>query len=399
MSPSRAILVLLDGLGVGAMKDVAQTRPQDAGSDSLAHALAERPAELPNLSQFGLGHAAPSSGLPAGDNPTASWGRSELGYPGADSYLGHQVLMGGDVSGVALEHFGNGIDRYAEQLRQAGHNVKRHDDQPVLVVDEAMVVAESLEADPGMNYNVTGSLELADFDEIVGVARHVREAAAVVRVIAVGGRDIDMDDILGSLRARNGAVGVDTPALGVYGHGVELLHLGNDFGFASQAPVLIAERGLTVSLIGKMADIVWCPEAERLPAVDTDEVLNLLEEVVGRQLEGLIAVNVQELDLAGHRESCDEYVRILEAADRSLGRLAGMMRDGDLLIVTGDHGDDPTWGRLHTREEVPLLAHCSGGSPRPLGTRSTLADVGATLTEWLAAPCTGTGQSFAELVR
>jgi phosphopentomutase len=399
MSSPRTILMLLDGLGVGAMKDVAQTRPQDAGSDSLAHALAEHPADLPNLSELGLGHAAPSSGLPADQPPSASWGRSELGYPGADSYLGHQVLLGGDVSNVALEHFAKDIDRYAEQLRSAGHRVTRHADLPVLVVDEAMVVAESLEADPGMNYNVTGSLDLADFDEIVGVARQVREAAPVVRVIAVGGRQIDMEDILGSLRRRDGAVGVDTPALGVYGQGVELLHLGNDFGFASQAQVLIADHGLSVSLVGKMADIVWCPDAERLPGVDTDDVLALFEDVVDRQRDGLIAVNVQELDLAGHRENCAEYVRVLEMADQSIGRIATKLEQEDLLIVTGDHGDDPSRGRLHTREEVPVLAHSPSGSSRPLGTRSTLADVGASLTEWLGVPPTGSGRSFVDLVR
>jgi phosphopentomutase len=208
-----------------------------------------------------------------------------------------------------------------------------------------------------------------------------------------------MADILGSLRRRNGAVGVDTPALGVYGHGVELLHLGNDFGFASQAPALIADQGLPVSLVGKMADIVWCSDAERLPAVDTGEVLTLFEQAVDRQREGLIAVNVQELDLAGHRENCEEYMRVLELADGSLGRIAGGLQDDDLLLVTGDHGDDPTRGRLHTREEVPLLAHCPTGTPRALGTRSTLADVGATVTEWLGVPRTGAGQSFVELVR
>ena len=396
---SRAIVVLLDGLGVGPMEDVPHVRPQDAGADSLAHALAGHPAPLPNLVSLGLAHAAPSSGLPATTTPLGCWGRSELGYPGADSYLGHQVLMGSDVSHVTLASFATDIDRYASHLREAGHAVERLDDRPVLTVDGAMVVADSLEADPGMNYNVTGSLRQVGFEDIVKVARQVREIAPVSRIIAVGGTEIELGDVLESLDTRDGVVGVDTPALGVYEEGVELLHLGHDFGFERQAPNLVAAGGLPVALIGKMADIVSCDSAERLPGVDTGDVLASFEEVLRRQGKGLVALNVQELDLAGHRESCKDYVGVLEEADASLGRVVPGLTEGDLLIVTGDHGDDPARGPLHTREEVPLLCFTPGGAQRRLGTRRTLADVGATIADWLGAAPTGSGQSFAEALR
>lgn len=396
---SRLVLVLLDGLGVGAMRDVPETRPQDVGADSLAHALAARRAELATLVSLGLGNAAPSSGLPACRSPRASWGRSELGYPGADSYLGHQVLMGSDVSSVTVESFASGIDAYAERLRAAGHAVDRLDGSPVLVVDDAMVVADSLEADPGMNYNVTGSLEQVGFDRIVSVARTVRDTARVPRVIAVGGTRIRLPDVIGSLEEREGVVGVDTPALGVYDEGVEILHLGHDFGFERQAPSLVRAAGLPVALVGKMADIVACEGAERLPGVDTEEVLSAFEDVVSRQAAGLIAVNVQELDLAGHRESCKDYVAVLERADAAIGRVLARLAADDLLIVTGDHGDDPARGPLHTREEVPLLGHTPGGTPRELGLRRSLADVGATIADWLGAASIRRGRSFAGLVR
>jgi phosphopentomutase len=396
---SRVLLVLLDGLGGGAMADVPKVRPQDAGADSLAHALAARPAPLPALVELGLANAAPSAGLRAPRDPLASWGRSELGYPGADSYLGHQVLMGSDASGVTLESFAVGIDRYASALRARGHAVEQLDGRPVLVVDEAMVVADSLEADPGLNYNVTGSLELVDFDRIVAVAEVVRELAAVPRIIAVGGTEIELDDVIASLELRNGVEGVDTPGLGVYHDGVKLLHLGHDFGFTTQAPSLAASCGLPVTLIGKMADIVFCDAAERIPGVETAEVLAAFAAAAACQDDGLIALNVQELDLAGHRESCEDYVGILEQADEALGRLLGTLSDGDLLIVTGDHGNDPTRGPLHTREEVPLLAFAPGRPAHALGTRPSLADVGATIAEWLEAGATGAGQSFAEKLR
>jgi phosphopentomutase len=394
----RAILVVLDGLGVGAMKDVPTVRPQDEGADSLRHALQEHPGRLPVLEELGLGVAAPSSGL-GRSQVSGSWGRSELGYPGADSYLGHQTMIGSDVSSVVLEGFAGRLDRYSDALRAAGHEVSAVDGLPVLTVDEAMVVCDSLEADPGMNYNVTGSLEVVDFADIVEVAQDVRAMAPVPRVIAVGGREILLGDIIKSLKDRDGAVGVDTPSLGVYGNGVELLHLGFRFATEKQTPNRVAAAGLPVTLIGKMADLIVCAPAQRLPAVDTDEVLASLMRAFAEQDAGLIAANVQEVDLAGHQESAEMYVEVLESADHALRKIREGMGADDLLIVCGDHGNDPTWGRLHTREEVPVLAWLPGRLPARLGTRSSLADVGATLADWLGVPLPPVGESFLGLMR
>jgi phosphopentomutase len=394
----RAILVVLDGLGIGAMKDVPTVRPQDVGADSLRHALREHPGRLPNLEGLGLGTAAPDAGL-GRSQVTGGWGRSELGYPGADSYLGHQAMFGSDVSSVVLEGFARQIDRYSDALRDAGHEVTAVDGMPVLAVDEAMVVCDSLEADPGMNYNVTGSLEVVDFDDIVEVARDLRAMAPVPRVIAVGGREIGLEDIMEALKDRDGAVGVDTPSLGVYGNGVELLHLGFRFETEKQTPSRVAEAGLPVTLIGKMADLIVCPTAERLPGVDTDEVLASLLWTFAEQDAGLIAANVQEVDLAGHQESSAMYVGVLEKADRALGEIRAGIRPDDLLIVCGDHGNDPTRGHLHTREEVPLLAWLPGRPSVHLGIRSSLADVGATIAAWLGVPLPPVGESFLGLLR
>lgn len=392
----RAILLVLDGLGVGAMDDVPTARPQDAGSDSLGAALREAPAELPNLVRLGLAKAAPSAPLADSGRPVGSWGRSELGYPGADSYLGHQTMLGSDVSGVALQSFAEEIDRYADLLRGSGHRVEAVDSLPVLAVDGAMVLCDSLEADPGMNYNVTGSLELTGFDEVVAVGRALRNAAPVSRVIAVGGRDIGMRQILASLKSVDGVTGVDTPSLGVYGHGVELLHLGFRFDPDAQVPSRAAAAGLPVALIGKMADLVACEGAERLPGVDTAAVLADFERVVDGREGGLIAANVQELDLAGHQESAEKYVEVLALADASLGRTIDELGEEDLLIVTGDHGNDPTKGRMHTREEVPVLAYRRGASARGFGRRPSLGDVGATIADWLQVDPPPQGASFLE---
>jgi phosphopentomutase len=395
----RAILVVLDGLGIGALDDVAVTRPADIGSDSLAHALAAAPAELAFLTGLGLGHVAPSAGLASGAPPSASWGRAELGYPGADSFLGHQVMMGGNVSAVHLQPFAELCDAHRDALIRAGHDARRLDGWPVLVVDDAMLVADSLEADAGMNYNVTGSLDAVSFEAIRAVAEVVRGVARVPRVITVGARDMPAEDIFAAVEERDGATGIDTPKLGIYDRGAEIEHLGiEDVGAERQLPTLSSAAGLPVSLIGKMADIVVCDAALRLPAVATTEVLRLMHAAVDDQRTGLIAVNVQELDLAGHRQDAEAYVAILEEADASLGRLASRLGSDDLLLICADHGNDPTGTATHSREAVPILAVRPGSPPRPLGTRRSLADIGATLAEWLGVGETGTGASFAELV-
>ena len=97
----RVIVLVIDGLGVGAMPDVAEVRPRDVGADTLGHVVrAAGGLSLPNLERMGLGTIAPASGLRVERQPIAAHGVCALGYHGADTYLGHQVLMGSRVPDV-----------------------------------------------------------------------------------------------------------------------------------------------------------------------------------------------------------------------------------------------------------------------------------------------------------
>lgn len=391
----RVLLVVLDGLGVGALEDVSRTRPQDLGADSLAHALERAPAQLPFLSSLGLGCAARSASLSDAELPLASWGQSELGYPGADSFLGHQVLMGADVKEIRLEVFASQASLVQRSLRDHGHGARWINGWPALLVDGAILVADSLEADPGMNYNVTGSLDATTFEAIRAVAEVVREAAVVPRVIAVGAQSTPIELIVDSVEERGGAVGIDIPSLGIYERGAEIVHLGTrSLEIERQLPTMAAAAGMSVTLIGKMADVVFCEMARRLPAVRTAEVLDFLQQAVEQQGTGLIAANVQELDLAGHSQNPADYVAVLEQCDIALAGVVEKMEPRDLLLVTGDHGNDPTLGAMHTRERVPVLAYGPHLEPTRLGTRATLADVGATACAWLGLTAPAMGTSF-----
>ena len=395
----RAIILVLDALGIGAMQDVPRTRPRDAGANTLLHLLewAERnldkPLSLPNLARLGLGKVLEHPALPKDADGTATVvGSAALGYPGADSYIAHQTMMGSDMTSIGLEPFSELEQSVAESLAAAGHEVRRAlPDLPVLLVDGCMVVGDNLEADPGLNYNVTGSLDLTTFDHILSVARIVRRRTPVSRVIAVGGVGLDASGLVSKLREGEGDVyGIDTPATGFYKReGLRVLHMGADLDRARQLPTLTARAGLPVTLVGKMADVIDCPEAESLPCVPTQEVLTTTLEAIREKPEGLIGVNVQEIDLAGHQQDPARCAHILSLADRGVGRIVDVLAPDDLLIGLGDHGNDPTIGHpFHTREYVPILAFSPSveGARQLQGRRATLGDVGATAAVALDLP-------------
>jgi phosphopentomutase len=110
---------------------------------------------------------------------------------------------------------------------------------------------------------------------------------------------------------------------------------------------------------------------------------------------GVVVVNVQETDLAGHEQNVERYAEMLRVVDRRLPELLDRLRPGDALFVTGDHGNDPTIGHSqHTREYTPALAYGPGLLPVPLGIRDSLADIGATAADLLGLPPLGAGTSF-----
>jgi phosphopentomutase len=395
----RVIILVLDALGIGAMQDVPRTRPRDAGANTLLHLLewAERdldkPLSLPNLARLSLGKVLEHSILSKdADGSGTVVGSAALGYPGADSYIAHQTMMGSDMTAIGLEPFSELEQLVAEALVAAGHEVRRAlPDLPVLLVDGCMVVGDNLEADPGLNYNVTGSLELTSFDHILSVARIVRRRTPVSRVIAVGGMGLDAPGLVSKLRGGEGEVyGIDTPATGFYKReGLRVLHMGTDLDRSRQLPTLAVQAGLPVTLIGKMADVIDCPEAENLSCVPTEEVLTTTLGAIREKPEGLIGVNVQEIDLAGHQQDSARCAHILALADRGVGMIIDALAPDDLLLVLGDHGNDPTIGHpFHTREYVPILAFSPSfeGSRQLQERRATLGDVGATAAAALRLP-------------
>jgi phosphopentomutase len=385
---SKTVIVVIDGFGIGAMPDAGALRPGDSTADTCGHVLDHgrdllgRPLRLPALGALGLGVVHPHQDLARATPLPVAVGRAALGYPGADTFAGHQTMMGADFSRVTVALLGEHLTDVTAALKAAGHTVSLLDGRPLLVVDDAVLVHDNLEADPGINWNASGRLEDLSFEGILAIARTVRTVAPVARVIAVGGH---ADGPLGTFvrEGDGGTVGLDTPASGFYRNGgLEVRHLGAELDHTRQLPDLAARAGIPVTLVGKAADILACDAAVRRPAVVTAEVVaHTLDAVRSADRDALVVANVQETDLAGHQQDTERYGRVLEETDAGLFELIGLLDGaGDRLIVTGDHGNDPTIGHAyHTREFVPVLIHrpgTTGTERRP--DAPTLADVGAT---------------------
>jgi phosphopentomutase len=388
----RALCVILDGFGVGAMPDAEQ-----GGTGNTAERVAQGNdgLTLPTLGRLGLGNLTTIKGVPeAKDSAIGAWGRAAIRHAGADTYLGHQEMMGTVPPSPAKSVLADIGDGLLLGLQERGHDgVKLELDSGAVLLFGDIVVADNIEAAYGMNINVTASMDEVDFDDVVTLAQAVRELVGVTRVIAVGGRGYRRDDILSSVRRHEQShVGVDTPALGVYDEHYLVRHLGIQVPTHLQAPSLAKAAGLPVVLLGKAADVVTCPDAEVCdPVIATDGVFDGIEEALRTLETGLIVANVQETDLAGHEQNVQRYGDVLRAVDRRLAGVLEMLRPEDLLIITADHGNDPTVGSsAHTREYVPVLTY-GAGVEGELGTRETLADVGATLAGWLGCGPTPDG--------
>lgn len=388
----RALCVILDGFGVGAMPDAEQ---EGTGNTAERVAQGNDGLALPTLGRLGLGNLTTIKGVPeAKDSAIGAWGRAAIRHAGADTYLGHQEMMGTVPPSPAKSVLADIGDGLLLGLQERGHDgVKLELDSGAVLLFGDIVVADNIEAAYGMNINVTASMDEVDFEDVVTLAQAVRELVGVTRVIAVGGRGYRRDDILSSVRRHEQShVGVDTPALGVYDEHYLVRHLGIQVPTHLQAPSLAKAAGLPVVLLGKAADVVTCPDAEVCdPVIPTDGVFDGIEEALRTLETGLIVANVQETDLAGHEENVQRYGDVLRAVDRRLAGVLEMLRPEDLLIITADHGNDPTVGSsAHTREYVPVLTY-GAGVEGELGTRETLADVGATLAGWLGCGPTPDG--------
>lgn len=380
----KAIVLVLDGFGIGAMDDVSEVRPQDIGSNTALHIFNTVDVALPTLEKLGLMNALGCETKNMKFSKDAVYGTSNLAHYGGDTFFGHQEIMTSVPKKPLKMPFNQVIDKVELALINASYTPKRtnKDGVSLLSINDEIFIGDNLETDLGMVYNVTTSFDFVDFYEARKVAKIVRENVHVARVIVFGGIHVSKLDLLNAIETKNNMyIGVNAPKSKVYIEGYKVEHLG--YGVDSEQQIqtkLFQERNISTAFIGKVADICNNDHGDSYSIVPTKEVMEKLLETIKENRHGFICANVQETDLAGHSENSQMYAEKLSIVDAYLEQVLPILTKDDLLIIMADHGNDPTIGHSkHTRERVPLLIYKKGLKNVHLGNRSTLADVGATV--------------------
>ena len=395
----RFVVIVLDGFGMQAMADAATARPGDEVSSTLGSILHDYPdLKLPNLEKLGLMNAYGYESAQMKFSETAVYGKSELMHFGADTFMGHQEIMGSFPKRPLVQPFQMKVDEIKAHLEETGHKVevRSNGNLRYLLVDDYCTVGDNIDADLGMAYNCTAPLDYMSFEKELEIGRSVREIATVNRVIPFGGTGNTIEDVLAAEETRQDTfIGIHAVKSKSYEQGYECRHLGYGVDEKVQAPTILTNHGVPVSLFGKVADIVANDGGKLVSCVDTAEVLDLTIEEIKRMPHGFICTNVQETDLAGHSQDSGWYKKLLEISDEKIGKILELLNDEDILVVMADHGNDPNIGHnRHTRENVPLLIRKKGLEGVNIGLRKTLSDVGASVCDYFGVPTTQNGTSF-----
>lgn len=395
----RFIVIVLDGFGIGAMGDVKKNRPGDVKSNTLGSILKKYPdLKLPTLEQLGLMNSYGVESNKMKFSEYANYGKSELLHYGADTFMGHQEIMGTFPKKPKFQPFQEKLDIVYTHLKKFGYQVEYRGQGKLkyLLVDDYCTVADNIDTDLGMAYNCTAPLDFMPFYKVLEIGYKVREVVEVNRVIVFGGRGNTIEDILGAEEVKEEKyIGIQAVRSKSYEYGYECRHLGYGVDKEVQVPTILTNFGIDVSLFGKVADIVVNDKGKSVSCVDTTQVLDLTIQELKKMKNGFICTNVQETDLAGHSQNIKWYAELLERADRKIAEIIQNLNEQDMLLIMADHGNDPNIGHnRHTRENIPLLLWNGEQKGKKLGLRRSLSDVGASVCDFFGVKLPQNGRSF-----
>lgn len=401
MEQGRFIVIVLDSYGVGYMDDVLEVRPRDFGANTCKHIIDKIPElRLENLEKLGLMNALGEDYGKMKINPKAVFGKSKLMHHGGDTFLGHQEIMGTRPVKPLIAPFSYYIDKVYDALIKEGYKVEKIGDKiQYLWVNDCVAVGDNLETDLGQVYNVTTTFQKISFEDELKIGEIVRKIVEVERVIVFGGTEATIESIKAAKEEREEKyVGINAPKSKVYEKGYMVRHLGYGINPETQVPTILGKENIPVILVGKVADIVLNEKGKSfLNLVDTSKIFDITLSELDKIEKGFIAVNIQETDLAGHAENAERYAQILKLSDKYIGKIMEKLNEKDILIITADHGNDPTIGHSqHTRENVPILVYKKGLESVNIGHRETMSDIGATVADYFKTKMPENGKSFLE---
>ncbi len=401
---SRAFLVVMDSVGIGGAPDAGQYfngDVPDTGANTVAHiaqACAEGRAEdgrsgplsLPNLDALGLGAAArlasgeDTPGLDA--DPSGLWGCARECSPGKDTPSGHWELAGLPVP-WDWHYFPNTTPAFPADLSRAAAEAAGTDG----ILGDCHASGTAIIAELGAEHMRKGwPICYTSADSVFQIAAHegsfgLDRLLQMCRTLAPRLHQMKVGRVI----AR--------PFVGSPEDGFTRTTNRKDFAILPPAPVLtnwVQVAGRKVHAVGKIGDIFSMQGIDTLRKGSDAELMRHLSDLVDHAEEGsLTFANFVEFDsLYGHRRDISGYARALEWFDREIGVILQKLRPDDLLLLTADHGNDPSWtGTDHTREQVPVLV--AGKGSGQIG-QIAFADVAASIAHHLNIPAQGPGRSF-----
>ena len=371
MAFRRIVWIVLDSVGIGEMPDAAAYG--DVGADTLGNIARKRKLHLPNLGKLGLGNIKPIENVPAADSPLGAYGKCTLASPGKDTTTGHWEMVG-----IHLEKpfplFPRGFPR---EMMDAFENAIGRKTLGNYAASGTEIIKELGEehfrtGSPIIYTSADSVFQIAAHEDVIPLWEQYKNCE-IAREMLRGPLEV------GRVIAR--------PFEGEPG---AFKRTSNRHDYAVPPPRgmlldKLAERGVAVYSVGKIFDVfLGRGIGEHVKSKTNAEGMQLTLDAMGEAADGLIYVNLVDFDmLYGHRNDVEGYAKALEEADAWLPSAMAAMGEGDLMILTADHGCDPTTpGTDHSREYVPLLVY--GPTARPgvnLGVRGSLSDIGQTVAE------------------
>lgn len=380
----RVFLLVIDSLGVGALPDAAAYG--DEGSNTLGNIAARVALRIPNLQALGISRVVPLAGVPPAGVPLGAYGRMAEVSPGKDSVTGHWELMGLQLE-RAFPTFPAGFP--GESVREFERRIGRR------TLGNAVASGTQIIEELGAEHVRTGwPIVYTSADSVFQIAAHedILPVPELYRICEIA-YELFVDGMgIGRVIAR--------PFVGAPGAFRRTANR-HDYAVPPAADTLLdvlTARGFPVRSIGKIKDLfAGRGITASVHTKSDDEGMDALERAVGDAPPGLVFGNLVDFDaMYGHRNDTAGYAANLERFDMRLGRLIPMLREDDVLVLTADHGNDPTTPSTdHSREYVPVLA--CGERVRAgvdLGERATFADLGQTVAEVFGVGPLACGRSF-----
>lgn len=381
----RIIILVMDSVGIGHAPDAAKFN--DEGSNTLGHIEATAGLiHCPTLRSLGLANIAD---IKTDETPVmGAYGKMEEVSTGKDTTSGHWEMMGHPVT-VPFPTFYDGFPKELMDTftKETGYGYLGNEVASGTEIIERLGVEHIKTGKPIVYTSADSVFQIAAHEDVISLEDLYRMCEITRNKVCVG------DYYVGRIIAR--------PFIGKPGH---FVRTSNRHDYSRMPEHRMVQQELQAAQIptvavGKIGDIYahvgW---DESYPTKSNAHGMNVVPYLLGSSFErGLMMVNLVEFDsLYGHRRNVEGYKRAIEDFDYQLSGLLPLLKDDDLLIITADHGNDPTWhGTDHTREHVPLLAYSpSMKEAIDLGLRHSFGDIGQTVLANFGLSPYAVGTSF-----